>query len=113
MGGLELLAEARAAGLQVKAEGDRLVIRGPKRAEPLAKELRQHKAEILAHLCHRAEPVRLPGYAASACVCPGPIGPTGDARYSVCQLPLICPGCGRCRGCKLILKFPLGRGPYG
>lgn len=37
MDGLTLLAEARAAGLEVRAEGDRLVIRGPRKAEALAK----------------------------------------------------------------------------
>lgn len=42
-----LLTEAQAAGLRVRAEGDRLVIRGPKRAEPLALKLIEHKAEVL------------------------------------------------------------------
>lgn len=42
-----LLAEAQAAGLRVQAEGERLVIRGPKRAEPIALKLIEHKAEVL------------------------------------------------------------------
>src|SRR6266540_5032060 len=47
MDGLTLLAEARTAGLEVHAKGDRLVVRGPKFAEPLALRLIEHKAELL------------------------------------------------------------------
>jgi hypothetical protein len=50
MDGLTLLEEARGAGLRVAAEGNRLVIRGPKTAEPLARRLLAHKAEVLAAL---------------------------------------------------------------
>ncbi len=50
MGGVELLRQARDAGLYVQAEGDRLRIRGPKRLEPLALELLRCKAELLAVL---------------------------------------------------------------
>lgn len=53
MDGLTLLAEAMAAGLEVWAEGDKLVIRGPKQAEEVAKGLLVHKQEVLAHLRHR------------------------------------------------------------
>ena len=47
MDGLALLDEARAAGLEVQADGDRLVIRGPPRAEGMALRLLEHKAEVL------------------------------------------------------------------
>ena len=50
MGSLTLLDRARAAGLSVTAEGDRLIIRGPRRAEPIACELISRKAEVLALL---------------------------------------------------------------
>ena len=50
MGVLALLEEARAAGLTVEARGDRLVIRGPRSAGPLARTLGESKAEILAIL---------------------------------------------------------------
>lgn len=50
MGALKLIEEARSAGLKLHAEGDRLVIRGPKSAEPLAKALLDRKAEILPFL---------------------------------------------------------------
>jgi hypothetical protein len=119
---LTLLAQAQEAGLEVKVDGDRLVIRRPKRAEPLAKELLAHKQAVLealsvhpttAPLSHQERGASLPDYAATACVCPVPIGPTGNTRCPACQLPLICPGCGRCRGCKLRLKFPPEREPYG
>ena len=47
MDGLTLLHEARAAGLVVTVEGERLRIVGPKRAESLALRLLAHKAELL------------------------------------------------------------------
>lgn len=43
-----LLSEARAAGLKVWIENGELVIRGPRRAESLAAQLLNHKAEIIA-----------------------------------------------------------------
>ncbi len=50
MDGLTLLEEARAAGLTVRADGERLRIRGPRRAEPMAQRLIAHKAAVLAAL---------------------------------------------------------------
>ena len=47
MVGLTLLKAAHAAGLAVRADGSRLVVRGPRRAEPLAKQLLENKAEVL------------------------------------------------------------------
>ncbi len=42
-----LLHEAEVAGLTVHADGDKLVVRGPRRAEATAKKLIAHKAEIM------------------------------------------------------------------
>ena len=50
MDGLTLLRQAREAGLAVALDGDRLVIRGPKRAEPVARLLIQNKPEVVAAL---------------------------------------------------------------
>lgn len=50
MDGVSLLIEARRAGLQVRAEGDCLVIRGPRRLEPLALKLLAYKQAVLAAL---------------------------------------------------------------
>lgn len=47
MDGVALLTEAYAAGLQVHAEGERLIVRGPKRLAALAQQLLSHKAAIL------------------------------------------------------------------
>ena len=47
MGALILLEQARSAGLKLHAEGDRLVIRGPKSAERIARALLDHKTEVL------------------------------------------------------------------
>jgi len=48
--GLTLLQQAREAGLAVKAEADKLVIRGPKCAEPVALLLIESKPKVLAAL---------------------------------------------------------------
>jgi hypothetical protein len=54
---LKLLAEAQGAGLKVTAEEDRLIIRGPKRAEPLTMALLAKKQDILALMsCADREP---------------------------------------------------------
>src|SRR5271170_6073935 len=50
MDGLTLLRDARAAGLSVRTEGERLVIRGPRRAEPVVHVLIAHKPDIMAAL---------------------------------------------------------------
>ena len=50
MDGLALLAQARDAGLEVRARGNRLVIRGPKRAENVARLLLDQKPVVLAAL---------------------------------------------------------------
>jgi TubC N-terminal docking domain len=105
----ELIVKLKAQGISLVAYGEWLRCRGKQSAltPEVLTELRQHKVELLALLG------REPDYAATACVCPVPIGPTGNTRCPACQLPLICPGCGRCRGCKLRLKFPPEREPYG
>ena len=50
MDGLSLLERARQAGLEVRADGSRLLVTGPKRLEGLAQALLAAKAEILAEL---------------------------------------------------------------
>src|SRR2546428_11357962 len=54
MAGMKLLDEARAAGLKVRAEGDRLIVRGPKSAERVAKALLEKKADVLALLSQQS-----------------------------------------------------------
>jgi hypothetical protein len=50
MDSLALLINAHAAGLQVRAEGERLIVRGPKRLTALAQQLLSQKAEVLEAL---------------------------------------------------------------
>jgi hypothetical protein len=50
MDSLALLITAHAAGLQARAEGERLIVRGPKRLTALAQQLLSQKAEILEAL---------------------------------------------------------------
>jgi hypothetical protein len=52
MEGLTLLREARAAGLSVARDGDELVIRGPRRAEPVARLLLSRKVEVIRALAN-------------------------------------------------------------
>jgi hypothetical protein len=50
MDGMTLLEEARAAGLTVRVDGARLVVRGPRAAEAMARRLLERKVEVLAAL---------------------------------------------------------------
>ena len=50
MDGLTLLNKAQSAGLTVEAQGDRLFIKGPRRAEAVAKELIDRKTAVMAAL---------------------------------------------------------------
>jgi hypothetical protein len=53
MDGLTLLQEARTAGLDVQVRDGRLVIRGPRRAEPIARRLLDHKGLVMDALAER------------------------------------------------------------
>ncbi len=58
MDALALLQQADEAGLSVQAAGDKLKVRGPKRAEHVVKLLAEHKVEVLtalAKVAHEAE----------------------------------------------------------
>ena len=50
MDAVALLHRAQGAGLRVEPIGDKLRVRGPKRAEAVVKLLAEHKAEVLAAL---------------------------------------------------------------
>jgi hypothetical protein len=50
MDALTLLDQAREAGLAVACDGDKLLVRGPRGAEPVVRQLAEHKAEILTAL---------------------------------------------------------------
>ncbi len=47
---VSLLQEAEAAGLSVRVDGDRLVVRGPKSAADIAERLLDRKAEVIEAL---------------------------------------------------------------
>jgi hypothetical protein len=47
---LALIAQARAAGLTVRADDDRLIVNGPRSAEAIVMQLRDHKLAVLALL---------------------------------------------------------------
>jgi hypothetical protein len=57
---VNLLNRAYSAGLTLEACGDRLIVSGPEEAEPIVRELSEHKAEILAEL--RARNASPPSY---------------------------------------------------
>ena len=50
MDALALLHRAQEAGLRVELIGDKLLVRGPKRAEAVVKLLAEHTAEVLRRL---------------------------------------------------------------
>lgn len=54
MDGVTLLLEARSSGLTVRTDGDRLMIGGPRSAEPLAQRLIAHKPAVMAALTDAA-----------------------------------------------------------
>lgn len=60
MARLALLDEARAAGLEVVADGDELVVRGPRRLADLVKLVLASKAELLAILREAEAPAAEP-----------------------------------------------------
>jgi hypothetical protein len=55
--GVTLLRQARAAGLSVRADGDRLAVEGPRRLEPVARALLDAKPGILAALEREAREI--------------------------------------------------------
>jgi hypothetical protein len=50
MDAVALLHRAQEVGLRIEPMGEKLLVRGPKRAEPVVKLLAEHKAEVLAAL---------------------------------------------------------------
>ena len=50
MDAVALLHRAQEAGLRIEPMGEKLLVRGPKRAEAVVKLLASHKAEVLAAL---------------------------------------------------------------
>lgn len=89
MDALTLLREARAAGLHLRTDDDKLVVEGPKTAAPIVERLRQHKADILAALQGRCSCAR--------CVAGAVILPDGRGRG-----PLVATGRGDGRDGELL-----------
>jgi hypothetical protein len=74
-----LLADARAAGLVVTLDGDRVTYRGPRRLAPLADQLRQHEP-VLRRLLAPTYPrpaARCCEAGRTACGRPGRLYPCG------------------------------------
>ena len=78
-----LIDHARQAGLVVRREGDRLIVRGPKRLGDLAAHLLDRKAEVMAALDAEADP----GVAMALDVFPG-------ARVVTANQPAVWPPAG-------------------
>ena len=98
-----LLKKARSMGAEFRFDGDAVVVSAPRPLPgELMAELRQFKEDIRALLVEVAD------YQDAACVCFVPMGPTGSNCCGVCGLPMICPDCQLCRGCKLRIRYPIG-----
>lgn len=116
---LTLLAQARAASLEVRADGEFLVIRGPRSAEALALALRDHKPEIMALLTRdNAEVAWREAAFRAAIPARGPIWPLRLRNTPFCDTPGHCSLCGdalvpplprfpRCRPCIAALTLAL------
>src|SRR4051794_16110792 len=94
MDGLMLLQEARAAGLEIKLDGDRLVVRGPRSAAPLAERLLEMKLEIIPLLESEDDEVTWRVEAMRRQIRPGPIIPFLVARRDFVDAPGCCLSCG-------------------
>ena len=82
MDGVSLLDEARAAGIDLRIDGERLVVRGPRSAEAMARRLLARKSEVMALMAHDDAP---PGSAPVRYLPPaGCLGPTACARLGPC-----------------------------
>jgi hypothetical protein len=75
----DLVAEAQRAGLSLRVDGGRLVIRGPKRFADVAQRLLERKADVLAAL-------QAWGKTSSPCSPSSPPPPPAEGRR--------CPDCG-------------------
>jgi hypothetical protein len=106
MNAAETLCEARKYGAVFTVLGpDRVRVSTPlPLPDPLRAALKAHKLEIIGLLG------QTPDYSLTACTCDKPTGGTGEGRCTVCALPLVCPCCSRCRGCRLALRFNKGGG---
>ncbi|MFT4037634.1 MAG: hypothetical protein QM692_05590 [Thermomicrobiales bacterium] len=87
-----MLREAQAAGLLIQAEGDRLLVRGPKRLQEVALEVLRHKPEILTLLAMERDEIAWRAARMQGQVLPGKPIPVLVARA--------CPvGAGQCVSC--------------
>lgn len=103
-----LLTEAQHAGLEVRSDGARLVVRGPRSAEPLARRLLARKPEVLARLAADDEAVawrvavmrpQVPASGPIPFLTIREVGPTSDGCLS-CGDPLNEEGRIRCSPCE-------------
>jgi hypothetical protein len=111
-----VLREARAAGLLVQVEGDRLLVLGPKRLQAVAQEVLRHKPEILAHLATEREEIAWRAARMRRQILPGKPIPVLVARASQAG-PGQCLSCGenltpedrvRCQWCVRAAQLALG-----
>ena len=93
MDGLMVRREARAAGLDIRIDGDRLIVRGPRSAAPIAERLLGMKREIIALLEGQDDEVTWRVGAMRAQLRPGAPIPFLVARRDLSDAPGLCPSC--------------------
>lgn len=94
MDGVTILREARAAGLEINVDGDRLVVRGPRSAAPLAERLLRMKQEVIALLESQGGEFTWRVEAMRRQIRPGAIIPFLVARRDFVDRPGGCLSCG-------------------
>ncbi len=95
LGPVELIAKARVAGLDLRVEGDRLLVHGPRSAEAIVLQIRDQKPAIMALLAAGNVDVQW-RIAAFHAVIPthGPIWPPRIRTTPLCDTPGYCSLCG-------------------
>ena len=91
MDSVALLDVARKVGLQVTTDGQRLIVRGPKQAEPLARQLLAQKAEVMALLtADQSTPAPLGHVGRHGAPCDARYPPyTTQILHTACRLRLL------------------------
>lgn len=111
-----LLADARGNGLEVRADGDRLVVRGPYRHQELARQLLAVKADVLVLLTEEASEIEWRVMAIQRQVQPGRairflearVGPRTSGHCLSCGEYLAPGECWRCQWCVRAAQQVLG-----
>ena len=112
----DVLREAQEAGLLIQTDGNRLLVRGPKRLHAVAQEVLRHKSEILVLLATERDEIAWRSARMQGQVLPGKpvpvlvarVGQAGAGRCLSCGEELVPGECVRCQWCVRAAQQVLG-----